>query len=96
MGVQIDRLNLFSAPSSISFPHVLWWFDRRNKLQGDIRDTDYANSRSKDFVQGVIAKEDRASEDVDYPPLACIPVRFVRVDLTDSATNEREKERSIS
>lgn len=76
-------LHLFSAPASVRFTHVLWWFDRGNELEDDISNTYDTNNGSKDNIEDVRVKKDGADEDINLKmsAAACLPCQNVGVNI---------------
>jgi len=60
------KLYLLSTPTTISFPHVLWWFDGGDEFEDYVAETDETDDGAEDHVGCVNIEEDRASEDVDF------------------------------
>lgn len=60
-------LDLLGTPASgLGLAHVGRGLDRGDKLEGDVGDTDDADSATGDFAKNLFAEDETADEDVDY------------------------------
>lgn len=59
------RLDLLGAPADVSLSHVARGLDRGNELEGDVADTDDADSTTSNVANGVVAKEEASQKDIE-------------------------------